>query len=222
MADLLTLNELKGYLGVDVTDTRNDVAYTAALSAASLAIRNYTERDFGATQVTEQRPYTYDGSGYLDIDDCTVITDVQMTVPHGNNLILTTDDYVGQPSLRDDSPVFYYILLPGLVGNTMGDPAMGFTRNMDLYAAEGRLRALPNQILVTATFGWPTVPADVKQAAAWTIVDWTSKGKKGDENLTAEAIEGYSRAWNKLGGAFAQSVPNRARDILAFYMKVHV
>lgn len=221
MADLLTLPEYKALSGIDPTDTRNDLRISGVLSAVSLAIRNYTERDFGTYVVTEARPFEYDGSGFLDIDDATEITEVRFTVPHSTDVVLESDSWYPAPARRDDSPVYYYLVLTSPAGI---NPYMGFERNLDVLYDEGRLPSVTRTAQVTGTWGWPEIPADVKLAAAWTIQDWTSKPSGGGENLTAEAIEGYSRSWgNKAtdaGGALA--IPNRARDILANYQKTLV
>ncbi len=102
-------------------------------------------------------------------------------------------------------------------------PEMGFKQNMDVYAREGRFGTLTDAVVrVTGTFGWPAVPADVQQAVVWSMQEWVSR--KGDEALTAEAIEGYSRSWGRAGAAAgtALALPNRARDILYMYCRVQV
>lgn len=223
MADLLTLNELKAMLNIDPTDTRKDAMYSAVIPPASDAIRAWTERDFGAAMVTEMREFDYDGSGYLDIDDAAAITEVAFTVPHGTDIVLDADEWRAQPSRRDDSPVFWYVYMPGRVGPVAASPEMGFARNMDVYAAEGRYTSIPSIAKVTGQWGWPDVPGAVKLATVWTIVDWTSKPDA--ENLTSEAIAGYARSWgrNSAGGLTqAMAIPNKARDILAQYQKQRV
>lgn len=216
MADLLTLTELRTFLGVDSTDHRDDTMYAAMIPAASVAIRNFTERDFGAPSVTEERAYEYDGSGYIDIDDATAITRVAFSVPSGADIELPTDSWRAMPVLRDDAPVFYYLLIAG--GYSGLSTEMGFLRNLDVLAAEGRLPQVTPLAKVTGTFGWPAVPEDVKLAALWTIQEWTSKDS--GESLSAESIEGFSRSWgSKTGGTTSLAIPNRARDILANYQK---
>jgi hypothetical protein len=215
MADLLTLNEYKTLVGIDPTDNRDDAKYSAAIPAASLAVRNYAERDFGAPLVTETRSYEYDGSGFLDIDDATEITKVEFIIPRAANVELEEEQWYAAPARRDDSPVFYYLVLTTPLGI---NPHMGFTRNLDVLWNEGRLPYLSRTAQVTGTWGWPTVPDDVKLAVVWTIQDWTTK--PSGEGLTAESIEGYSRSWgNRAGASAALAIPNRARDILANYQK---
>lgn len=221
MADLITLEELRTALGIDPTDTRRDDQYGQAITFASLAIRNYTGRDFGTGAVDEERTFEYDNSGYLDIDDAQTITTVKMTTYGFPDSLLDASQWVAMPQKRDDSPVYWYMILPG--GYAYGSPEMGFTRNLDVVYAEGRFPTLPRLVKVTGTWGWPDVPDDVKQAAIWTVQEWTSKATpNGGEQLTAEAIEGFSRSWGGRSGAAAQqalAIPNRARDLLIQYVK---
>jgi hypothetical protein len=97
---------------------------------------------------------------------------------------------------------------------------MGFKRNLDVFAREGGLGRVPSTAIVTGTWGWPTIPEDVKLAAFWTMQDWVTK-PSGD-NLTSEAIAGYARSWRQTGGAPSIAIPNKARDLLARYQKTLV
>jgi hypothetical protein len=219
MSDLVTLDEVKSALGVDPTDTRKDDQYTLSIAWASDAIRGYTERDLGRAVVTEQREFEYDGSGYLDIDDAQTITAVSLATYGFADYNFALDQWVAMPSKRDDAPVYHYLILPG--GYYPGSPEMGFERNLDRIAAEGRLPQRPQTVKVTGTWGWPNVPGDVKLAAIWTIQDWVSR--PGGDQLTAEAIEGYSRSWGgRSGETIPLAIPNRARDLLVRYVKPQV
>lgn len=218
---LLQLGEYKTMLGIDVTDTRKDGLFTAAIAAASRAIINFTERDFGSPLLTSTRDFEYDGSGFLDIDDCVDVTSVSLTVPHADDFILDADAWSAMPFRRGDAPVHYYIILPELAHYGV-NPAMGFTRNLDIYVAEHGVVRTPQLVNVAATWGWEEVPEDVKQATFWTIRNWTSN-PKGDTNLQSESIAGYSRSWiNALSAMSALAIPNQARDILVSYQRQRV
>ncbi len=219
MNDLLTLAEYKIAAGIGVTDTRKDATITQWIPWMSGAIRSFTERDFGAVTVTEDRVFEYDGSGYLDIDDASAVQSVRFTYPGATEITLPATDWTPQPPRRDDSPVFYYLFIPGYVGSA-GSPEMGFTRNLDLFFSEHRGWALPRNVTVGATWGWPTIPGDVKMAAVWTLQEWLAR--PSGEALTSEAIEGWSRSWGGKGSAAAaaMAIPARARDILVNYSKV--
>jgi hypothetical protein len=221
-ADLLTLAEYKTAAGIGVTDTRQDAKITQWIPWMSQAIRAFTERDFGAGSVTEERIYEYDGSGYLDIDDAATITAVSFTYISAPDIVLSVDEWAAKPERRDDAPVYQWILLPGYAGGMYGSPEMGFTRNLDVFYRENRNWPLPSKVKVNGTWGWPVIPGDIKMAAVWTMQEWISR--PSGEGLTAEAIEGWSRTWGtKAGGsAAALAIPERARDILANYARITI
>jgi hypothetical protein len=215
MADLLTLLELKGLLGIQAGDTRKDAAYSALLPVVSTAIRNYTERDFGAPLISETRTYRYDGSGYLDIDDAAAVTSVALKPTNAPIVTLDAEAWYPAPQRRDDAPVYYYLVIGPVSGVS---PEMGFERNLDVLYREGRLNPVVSLVDVTGQWGWPVVPDDVKLAAAWTLQDWTTK--PSNENLTGESIEDWSRQYARgPGSGPALAIPNRARDLLASYDK---
>lgn len=217
MPDLLTLAEYKALQGIQAGDTRNDVQISALLPAASRAVRTYTGRQFEVNLgVATTRTFQHDGSEMLDIDDCTAITTITTDggVP-GNTHDLASDQWVAMP--QDDSDVFYYVILYG--GPYLGmSPEMGFTRNLDTYEM---LRARMPMVSVTATWGWPAIPGDVKLAAAITVGELVSAPGKS-EGLSAEAIEGWSRQWGSRLGMTSMAIPNRARDLLVNYQRIMV
>jgi hypothetical protein len=220
MAPLIDLPTYKAMIGVAPTDTRYDTQINALLNASSEAVRSYTGRSFElAGALPSERTFQYDGSGYLDIDDCVGITNVQVNVPNVTDPLVIPDiGYTAMPD--DDSPVFYYLILHG-VGSYYGfSPQMGFTRNLDQYPATA---FKPSTIGVTATWGWTQVPEDVQLATALTIQGFVSSGGNTSEGLTSEAIEGWSRSWGNRGiSAPMLAIPNRARDLLATYQRIYV
>jgi hypothetical protein len=224
MAALITLPEYKAINGINPTDTTQDAKVTAVIPWASSAVISFTERDFGAPVVTEERTFAYDGSGYLDIDDAQTITAVTYSVPSVQDYPLGTDEWLAGPPRRDDSLTYYWIEL--YTGWSLGyaSPEMGFARNLDVLAREGRWVGHRPVVKVTATWGWAATPDEVKTAVAWTIADW--QARPSGEGVTAEAIEGYSRSFGGRSGSAAGSpflaIPNRARDLLAGYGKINV
>jgi hypothetical protein len=88
---------------------------------------------------------------------------------------------------------------------------MGFRRNVDVLAAEGRLRQPAAVLSVDATWGWPIIPTDVKQAAIWTAM--SIKDNPGP--WLTESIEGYSRT---IGRSPSDAIPERAKMLLAPYL----
>lgn len=221
---LITLDEFRAIQGIDPTYTVDDIRYLALLGPVSDAIRSYTERDFGLPVVTEQRTYEYDGSGFLDIDDASDVTDVTLAYPYGApDITLSGDEWRPMPARRADSQIYTYISMPGYVGHVPGmDPEMGFTWNLDVYARERGRWALPSNVKVTGTWGWLSIPSDVKMAAAWVLQSWVTRPTS--DGLSSEAIEGWSRSWGSRSGssAAALAIPEPVHDLLARYSKIEV
>jgi hypothetical protein len=216
---LIDLTTYKALLGIDPTNTSDDAQITALLDAASRAVETFTGRKFNvASGGATVKSYIYDGSGFLDIDDCTGITQVEVVIPNAQNYTLTSDEYTAMPG---GGEVFYYIIMHGGAGVYGVSPEMGFERNLDQYPMVMFKQPTVN---VTATWGWSAVPTDVKLATALTIQQFVSgEGGGNAEGLSAEAIEGWSRSWGgRSGTAPMLAIPNRARDLLAFYQRLYV
>lgn len=216
MANLITLAEYKSLVGVATSNTRDDALVEALIPAASLAIEKYTDRRFGVGYGATPRSFQYDGSGILDIDDCTGVTAVTSDggVPGGPTYSLTASEYTAMPyrETSDDDPHYYLILhtLPRPYS-----PQMGFRNNLDtLDILDGQ----PVIITVTATWGWPAVPDDVKLATAWTIQD--AARKPDSSAIRSEAIEGFSRSFQDPAKTGSLALPSRARDLLNNYIRV--
>lgn len=209
MPDLITLEELKAALGIPASMTADHDNLNRIIDAASAAVSVYTDRDFASPLVTEQRTFEYDGGGHLDIDDASAVTAVTTSFAGFDNLI-PADLWRAQPY---GSPVLNELLLPTVYGPS---PEMGFTRNFDVLYREGRFTTLPLLVKVDATWGWPVVPEDVKQAVIWTAASM----KEQPTPYVQESIEGYSRSTNIRAPATA--LPDRAKDLLAPYMRINV
>jgi hypothetical protein len=223
MADLITLQEYRDATRYTSVDTAYDTQVNAALKYVSAAIRNYTARDFASAIVTEDRTFEYDGSGYVDIDDTATINTVTLTTVGWTDQVVDVALWRGMPQRRDDSPVYYYIYMPSVTA-WGGSPYMGFTRNVDVLAAEGRWGVQPPMVKVNALWGWPTVPDDVKQAAIWAVEDWLSTTSSSAGPVTAHAIESFSESFGYRGSTstILNALPQRSMDLLANYQKIYI
>lgn len=212
MADLLSIAEYKALVGVDASNNTDDPQITALIPAASRTIESFTDRKFAvASGAPTERSFQYDGGGIVDIDDCTSVVSVTTDAGVlGEVYPLTIDQWTAQPG--DEAATYYYLMVHSGPFNSFS-PEMGFERNLDKYEPE---YARPVRVSVTATWGWPAIPPDVKLAAAWTIQD--ALAKPGGDNISAEAIEGFSRSW--AGAQMSLALPNRARDLLVNYQRV--
>ena len=217
---LIDLATYKSLVGTQPGDTRDDTQITALLEPISKAIETYTGRSFAVSERrTTRRSFQYDGSGFLDIDDCTYVTTVEAVIPNADNYVLDAQEWTPAPH---GGPTYYYIVMHGGISPWSISPEMGFKRNLDKYPPSRFENPMVN---VTATWGWPSVPHDVKLATALTIKQFlTSQGGGAAEGLSAEAIEGWSRSWGgrTAPGMTALAIPNRARDLLVAYQRVFV
>lgn len=198
MADLVTLPEVKTALGLQ--NTAKDAQITQAIPVATQAIRNYVDRDFETpVSGSATRTFYYDGSGVLEIDDAQTITEVTL-----DGVPLTADEYSAEPA---GGVPFSWLFLPER--NLSINPEMGFTRNLDVlwWKTLGK----PQVVAVTGTWGWPEIPADVKQAAIWTVVSIIENPRP----ITTESIGGVSRSYM----SYASAIPQRAKEFLQPYFR---
>lgn len=214
MADLITLADLKTALNVAAgdVDPLRDARLQQAITQASAAVSTYADRNFGSSNVTETRNYEYDGSGYLDIDDASDITAVSFNW-YNYTQVLDPALQLWRPEPYG-YPVFTYLVLPTWHGQI--SPEMGFRQNLDVLWRERGLSTLPLTASVTGTWGWPTVPEDVKRAVIWTAASMSEE--PGD--MRSESIESYSYTRESSRTSLESgAIPERAKDLLAPYVR---
>lgn len=199
---LATLADLKVALGIPEGDVADDEKYEFALLASSEAIRRYTDRSWEQQEEAPEassRDFEYDGSGWLEVDDCTSVVSVTI-----NERVLTEDEWSAHPF---NGPTLHYLTLER--GFPSVSPAMGFRRNLDRYPYP---TVTPTVASVEALWGWEEFPEDVKQAAIWTAVAMTENPRP----YITESIEGYSRT--RFAPDFV--IPPRAEALLDPYIRV--
>lgn len=142
--DYITTAELKAF--VRVGDALDDVELAAWCTAASRAIDQYCNRQFGVVAAPEQRWYTARPSGarglwVVDVDDL-------MSAAGLTGLVGTT-------------AVTKYTLEP----RNAAARGLPWTRLVITADAEAQPCGTDGEVAITATWGWTAVPAAVKQAA---------------------------------------------------------
>ena len=141
----VTLAEIKAAAGI--SDTADDAAITLAVDAASAMLDEHTSRSFTTTPAPVARLFTAAGSLVL-VDDIATLT----------GLLVEADDD-GDGTYERSIPATGY--RPGpLNAPTSGRPVTSLEATSSGYWPKGA-----GAVRVTATFGWPAVPAAVKQAA---------------------------------------------------------
>lgn len=196
--DLITWAYLKTAIGQ--TDEDKQARYEQTIAEASAAIRSYTDRTFASAETADTREYSYDGDGWLEVDD---IVPGSITEVRVDGVVLPATHYSAQPV---GGPAITWLELAGRAHS----PEMGFMRNEDYYAA--RFGDRPAVVTITATFGWPEVPPDVKRATVWTVMAFS----ENPSAYISESIAGYSRTTANPSTA---AIPARARDILDNYRR---
>lgn len=156
---LITLTELKAYLGV--TGTQDDARITSAASNASIMAERDTGRTFAVASNTT-RTYSTDGQSSLVIhdrpfsDSTRTVTLNGATMTEGSSVWFLPDrrnpDATATIQLRhyDTSQANWYKVDPGW-----------FDKNLD--TAKWSVGA-PNDLVIEGVVGHPSLPLDVHQA----------------------------------------------------------
>jgi len=206
-SEIITLDQLKESLGIPRSNTQKDLKLAQAIRSATSAIRTYLDRDFGTDLVTEERTFTYDGSGVLELDDCVLGSITQVTVA---DRVLSYREYQAQPMRR--SPVHYWMVLAPSYGIS---PAMGFTWNLDTYYLYANPITYTLTVKITATWGWKDIPDDIQQAAIYTAAAMAESPKP----YVSQQFESYSV---QMPLPFDDAVPARAKALLDPYQRIRL
>ncbi|HEV2071100.1 MAG TPA: phage head-tail connector protein [Acidimicrobiales bacterium] len=154
MADYVTLAQVKTALGLAENDLIDDEAIELAIDAAEDSIEEYCGRRF--TQVADARRFTVE-RGRVEIDDVATMVGFSVAVD-------ADGDGVHERALDATD----YRTLP------LNAPANGrpITELENLVVAPRGAGA----VQVTATFGWPAVPAQIRQAAMFKALRLLTRG----------------------------------------------
>lgn len=210
MAPIVSLADYQMAVGT----SENAGAQQLALDDAIQAALNYTDRDFGTTLVTETRTFPYRGKGILEIDDAAEVTSVTGSMVVGS--------WIAMKEGPAAVPVFSYLILPA---SRLPSGEMGFTQNMDPLGLHFRTQQLPIiEVAVTGTWGWPTIPNDVRRAIIFLAQEYeraAESGGSGDlqSKSVAEVAESYFEGQSLVQPRPIEGIPDRAADILWPYKR---
>lgn len=151
----VTLNQLKGWLKIPLSDTQDDDQLTVALAGSTSSIEDYTGRQFNrdtaGSPTATARLYTPDLCWRAKVDDFYSTTGLVIETGDGDGVwefTWTTADYVLKPS-------------NGVVN---GKPGWPFWRIKTRPSGARSFCLAEESLRVTALWGWSTVPANVIQA----------------------------------------------------------
>lgn len=135
-------------LGLDSSDTSRDAAIAAAVAAAEKMIDKHCGRTFNLDSTATARTYPGPCDGELVTDDIGSTTGLVVETGYRGSLTWTaTTDYEVYP----------------LNALAKGQAITGIS-------AAGSLGGIQARVRVTAKWGWPSVPDEVKQAALLTAI----------------------------------------------------
>lgn len=152
--DYCTLAELKAQ--VRVTDSADDAAFAAAITAASRAIDHECGRQFGAVTPAAARTYTQDCEYYLD--GCAALPIFDLSSASGLIVALDDSDLGTWPTtltVNTDYRLWPY--------NAVAD-GKPYTHLLTRTTSAYSWPAYSNAIKVTGLWGWASVPAVVSSA----------------------------------------------------------
>ena len=146
MLSYASIGEIKASDRLNITDTTSDNILTDVIEAVSRWIDDQTGRRFDS--VTETRYFTSENSRILNCDDIATATGLFLYTDDGGDgtfeITWSSTDYNLRPYNRRDGWPY---------------EAIEVTYN-GLYAFPRVRRG----VKITATFGWPSVPPQIKQA----------------------------------------------------------
>lgn len=142
-----TVAELKTHVGI--TDTNDDAALERSLEAASRTIDEFCGRRFYADTAATARTYRATAPYSLKVDDISTLTGLVVKTDTGDNgtydtTLTITTDFIVEPhnAIAQNEPVRVIRHVNGTF------PTAGYRARVE----------------VTAKWGWPRVPAEVRKA----------------------------------------------------------
>lgn len=188
MTDYATLAELKTHLRV--TNNADDTELQSKLTAASRRVDKDTGRPhgYGLDNSTSQRIYTPQHESLLLVDD--IATATALVVEVGRNTSWTTIDSNS------------YNLLPE---NAVTDGRA--IEVIELVYGSWPINTPMQQVRVTATWGWPSVPDDIKAATLLVAARLfrrkdSPEGTRGSTELGQLYVSRYDPDYDWLIGAY--------------------
>ena len=194
---LCTLVEARAFLQKDAADTEQDTIIESLIDRASEAIINYCGREFAPAAAATLRRFRYRGGNMLDLSpyDLQSATLVQIdTETSSPTTLVADDDYTFEPFPARDG-VYQWMELPNYDVDSSCYPK-GF-----------------REVEITGTWGFATVPADVKHAAIVTVAIWMRRD-----------VSAFSTTFNLDEGRLErpEGLPSSVRGTLAGYKRINL
>lgn len=166
--DLTTLEACKTFIGLEATDLEMDAQIDVLIKAASNKIRERLDRKFTSPVVTETREHyvrEYQDRVYLDEVLLTLMI-TSVVTPEGVAI-----PYMVRPDHRAVVKGMWLHIVEGTLPRS-AYPA----DHAELFITEWRgtepVFSVPGKIMVTATYGWSSIPPDIELAARMAVKYW--------------------------------------------------
>lgn len=158
--DLCTLEEVK--LALELTEVKRDDVIQMFITSASSAIQTYIESRIVPVETGAKR-FAWSGGG-LDLMPYALQSATQVSLdPDGSPTVLGASDYVFKPFVSTNGGY------SSLTFSSLVSPVGSSTwQNFGVTFVE-----------VTGTWGWATVPEDIKHGAIATVMSWLRKDTSG-------------------------------------------
>lgn len=196
--DLCATSDVRSFLQKQTADTAQDAIIGTLITAASTAIIRLVGREFAPAATSSDRIFTYKGGGILDFApyDCRSVTSVVLDTDLGasDQTTLGTTDYALRPLPAKDG-VYQWLRLP----------------NHAVADSPGRFPE--RQVTVTGTWGFATVPENVKQACVVTVAIWLRRD-----------VAAFSTTFNSLEDRVErpEALPSAVAGLLSPYRRATV
>lgn len=155
--DLTTLTEAKAWLGI--TDTSQDGRLAQLITAGSVTVSQYSQREFVSLLGTGTRNFALKRDGLVTFGPYDLQSASLVQIDTDGAVTATTLDASQYQLGPVDAPYGVYGSLRFYT----------FTVGPILRQWAG---SIPRQVSVTGTWGFPAVPADVEQATLITVAKW--------------------------------------------------
>jgi hypothetical protein len=155
--DLCTVQEVRDFLQKPDGDTGQDLIIGLLVTRASLEVMRVTGREFAPAVSSTARTFEYEGGGFLDLApyDARTVTQVRIDVDEGSPTTLQSDEWRLFPYPSRDGVYTALRLAP--------------------YVIRSRARWQQRLVEVTGTWGFASVPQDVKHWTIVSVAEWLRK-----------------------------------------------
>lgn len=193
-----SIEDVKNVLGIAAGDTSSDGQLQLAIDAATGEIDARVNRTFGLSAAASDRYFTANSDGTVDVDDIGGLAGFAVATD-------ATDDGTYEVTWIDETD---FRRLP-VNAAQLGQP---WDRLERLRAGRYLFPSASSRVKVTARWGWPAVPPQVRQACALLAALTATR----DNQLRSLSVEGHAVTFDH------EAAERRIDELLAGFVKYAV